>query len=103
MAPPVDLDAGVAVVAQPSAQNVDTARLALAPGRGPLASILPSVVTAPSTWGYGVLGGHLLQIQRKLGFSSFGLGLAARQNWKTLLRNRLRLKFLSPHEPNTIA
>ena len=50
MAPPVDLDAGVAVVAQPSAQNVDTARLALAPGRGPLA-LLAGVVPAAAARG----------------------------------------------------
>ena len=59
------------VVSETTSEDVDAAGFALAPGRGPLPSVLPSVVTAPSTGGYRVLGGHLLQIKRKLGFYIF--------------------------------
>ena len=58
----MDLDAGVSVVRQATSEDVDAAGFALAPGRGSLPSVLPSVVTAPATGRYRVLGGDLLQI-----------------------------------------
>ena len=62
----MDLHAGMSVVGQATAEDVDAAGFALAPGRGSLSSVLPSVVTAPPTGGYRVLGGHLLQRKQTL-------------------------------------
>ena len=69
----MDLHAGMSVVGQATSEDVDTAGFTLAPGRGPLPSVLPSVVAPPSTGGDGVLGGDLLQtkIINKISFQCF--------------------------------
>ena len=54
------------VVSETTSEDVDAAGFALTPGRGSLPSVLPSVVAAPPTGGYRVLGGHLLKIKHKI-------------------------------------